>query len=165
MNRFKYGLIHWRAHRALAAAMQQDFARAGRMINKVNKLDHGLVCAMQLWVDATVEHASAGHPGARVAPGKLVAWNRETGEVMAPDAVNRGPATAWALAVVDARSTSNGDAFARLMSELPTDDPVAAGSYVGALLVLCASSITDFPRGYALHTAEMNERERAQRDG
>lgn len=158
IGRFTYALIGYRAMAALNAASRHDWPKVGRIIEKINRHPAGVVIAMQHWIDASVYHASGSTTD--VIAGSVVVFDHSTGKVLTPGAVDKGPQVAWALDVIDARSTMNPHAFRAAVRELAeVNDGAEIARRLGVLLHICADSIDNMPRGYAQLTAELKRRQ------
>lgn len=138
------------AERALRGAQRSNWAEAAAALLWLSTSSPtALGYALQVWIDAHVEHASAGIVDRVGAQASLKLWDVERGALVGADDEGLTPSLRWTLRIMDARAKHDGDAFAALCDELPDSD-IERGKYIWTVLIACAHTIRDTPRGYAV---------------
>ncbi len=134
------------AHAVLAAAVDQDWGKARRALERLitECRSDGIGVALVAWCDALAEHAEDGPPTfGRV---RVMDLNGETGARL----TETTPQQRWANRLIVARAAGDMPAFEALLDEVnAVDAGPGRGSYMTVLLEAVAGTIATFPRGYA----------------
>jgi hypothetical protein len=129
----------------LAAAVDQDWGRARRALERLNTecSPGGLGVALMVWCDALGEHANGGpFEFGRV---RIMDLDQDTGARL----TQTTPRQRWTNQLITARVAGDKAAFGALIDELNTLDAATRGAYAASLIEAVAGTIRLFPPGYA----------------